>query len=345
MEAPANSVMPTKTGSEYAELMARVRRAGLLERTIGHSAMRIGVTAGLFAGGWTAFALLGSSWWQLIVAAFLAVAFTQCGFLGHEAGHRQVFRSNRANDIVGLISGNLGIGLSFGWWVHKHNRHHANPNHEGKDPDIAPGAVVFTQNDAARLTGIAKLWTRSQAYLFFPLLFLEALALRVASIQAIMRREVKRGLLEMALFFTHIAVYFTVVFMVLSPGQALAFIAVHQGLLGFYLGCSFAPNHKGMALLSENEKMDFLRRQVLTSRNVKGGPVIDFVLGGLNYQIEHHLFPSMPRKNLRRAQPLVREFCTERGVPYLESTLFSSYAQTLRHLHSVSRQRDAESAV
>jgi fatty acid desaturase len=76
---------------------------------------------------------------------------------------------------------------------------------------------------------------------------------------------------------------------------------------------------------------------VLTSRNVRGGRVVDFALGGLNYQIEHHLFPSMPRSNLRHAQTIVLAFCANRGVRYHESRLIASYAETLRHLHAVGR--------
>jgi fatty acid desaturase len=122
---------------------------------------------------------------------------------------------------------------------------------------------------------------------------------------------------------------------VLSPGKAVAFIAIQQGLFGLYMGATFAPNHKGMPTITADDELDFLRRQVLTSRNVKGGPVVDVVLGGLNYQIEHHLFPSMPRINLRRAQPLVEAFCAERGVSYLQSPIIDSYAQAMRHLHDV----------
>jgi fatty acid desaturase len=103
-----------------------------------------------------------------------------------------------------------------------------------------------------------------------------------------------------------------------------------QGLFGLYLGCCFAPNHKGMPVLED----DYLRRQVLTSRNVRGGRLVDFALGGLNYQIEHHLFPSMPRPSLRRAQPLVRAFCAERGLAYSESSVFGSFVEALRHLHA-----------
>jgi fatty acid desaturase len=134
---------------------------------------------------------------------------------------------------------------------------------------------------------------------------------------------------------THLAGYPAALLLVLSPLQAAAFALVHQGLFGLYLGCSFAPNHKGMPTLSEADELDFLRSQILTSRNVRGSRFVDALLGGLNYQIEHHLFPSMPRPNLRHAQPLVREFCLRHGLPYTEATLLGSYAEALRHLHAV----------
>jgi fatty acid desaturase len=102
-----------------------------------------------------------------------------------------------------------------------------------------------------------------------------------------------------------------------------------------YLGCTFAPNHKGMEMLtSDGEQPDFLRRQVLTSRNVRGGHFINTLLGGLNYQIEHHLFPSMPTPNLRRARPIVMQYCAELGVSYTEAGFIDSYRQALRHLHA-----------
>jgi fatty acid desaturase len=112
------------------------------------------------------------------------------------------------------------------------------------------------------------------------------------------------------------------------------------GVFGFCMGCSFAPNHKGMPILQPGEQRDYLRRQVLTSRNIRGGRVVDFVLGGLNYQIEHHLFPSMPRPNLRRAQPLVRDFCLQRKIAYAETSVPASYRLALRHLHAVRRPAD-----
>jgi fatty acid desaturase len=182
-----------------------------------------------------------------------------------------------------------------------------------------------------------RLVLRYQAYLFFPMLLLEAFSLHVASIRALASRASRHRAWETALFAAHTAGYFAVVLLVLSPVKAVVFILVQQGLFGLYLGSSFAPNHKGMPILPAADRTDFLRRQVLTSRNVRGGWLTDFALGGLNYQIEHHLFPSMPRPNLRHSQALIREFCLQRDLPYCQSSLLGSYAQALRHLNTVGR--------
>mgnify|MGYP003694315333 CR=1 FL=1 len=106
-------------------------------------------------------------------------------------------------------------------------------------------------------------------------------------------------------------------------------------VFGFYLGSAFAPNHIGMPLVSPRLKLDFLRRQVLMSRNVSGGRLIAILMGGLNYQVEHHLFPSMARPSLRKVQPLVAAYCAAAGVPYTQTTLWQSYGAVIRYLNSV----------
>ncbi|PZF88899.1 fatty acid desaturase family protein, partial [Micromonospora deserti] len=151
------------------------------------------------------------------------------------------------------------------------------------------------------------------------------------------RTPVRHRGVEGLLLVVHTVAYVGALLLVMSPLKALLFAAVHQGLWGLYMGCSFAPNHKGMPMPTAADELDFLRKQVLTSRNVRGSRLVDLALGGLNYQIEHHLFPNMPRANLRRARPLVRAYCAERGVPYVETGLVESYRQALAHLHEVGR--------
>ena len=322
-----------RRGSPYAELSRRIKEAGLLDRRRGHYALAIAALGGLLVAALVAFVLIGDSWWQLPVAAVLAVVFTQLGFLGHDAGHRQIFSSRRANDSVGLLAGTLLIGMSFSWWLGKHNRHHSHPNQVDADPDIGAGVLAWTPEQAASRGSVGRAFARHQGYLFFPLLLLEGLNLHVASLRAVFARGGKRHLTETALLLAHFAGGLTLLLLVLSPVRAVVFLIVQQGLFGLYLGCSFAPNHKGMPILSSDTHLDYLRRQVLTSRNVRPGWMTDVVLGGLNYQIEHHLFPSMPRPNLRRCRPLVRKFCRERGLPYCETSALRSYALAVRYLN------------
>ena len=319
-------------GTDYAALTRRIRHAGLFERRPGHYAARFAITLALFAGGGVAFFLLGDSWLQIILAAGLALVFTQVAFLAHDVGHQQVFASKRRARLVGLLLGNLGIGLSFGWWNGKHTRHHANPNHVDVDPDIRVGGIVWTTDQARKRHGtIARTLGGWQAFLFFPMLTLEGLDLYVTGVRALLRHDVKRRGVELFLLAVHTIGCMSALFLVLSPGKALVFLAVQQGVFGFYLGCSFAPNHKGMPLLES--RLDYLRKQILTARDVRGGWFVDHALGGLNYQIEHHLFPSMPMANLRRAKPLVEAFCREHGIAYYDTGLFRSYREILAYLH------------
>ena len=330
-------------GSEYAQLSRQIKQEGLLRRRPGYYLWKITLTAAALAAGWAALVVVGDSWWSVAVAAFLAVTFTQVGFLAHDAGHRQICGSRRTAYVLGTLLGNLAIGLSYGWWVNKHNRHHAHPNTVDADPDIMLSALAFTDAQVRNSGATARLVFRYQAYLFFPMLLLEAFSLHIASIRALASRSYRPRAWEAALLAAHAAGYLAIVLLVLSPVKAVVFVLVQQGLFGVYLGCSFAPNHKGMPVLQRADRTDFLRRQVLTSRNVRGGWLTDFALGGLNYQIEHHLFPSMPRPNLRRSQTLIRAFCLQRDLPYCQTSLVGSYAHALRYLNTLGRpaRRDA----
>lgn len=319
----------------YAAAAAQVREAGLLRPRPGsYAALWLG-TMGVLGLTLAAMFRWQDSWWLLLCAVVLAVVSAQIGFLGHDIAHRQVSHGRRACLTLGLIHANLFCGLSYGWWMSKHNAHHAHPNDLESDPDVRPGVLAFDVSQVGVRRGAQAFVTRHQAWLFLPMLLLESANVYFAGIKTLARPGIRHRWLELSLIGLHTVLYVSLVAVTMTWAQALAFVAVQQGLRGLYLGLSFAPNHKGMPVLTGAEQADPFLRQVLTSRNVRGGVLTDWALGGLNYQIEHHLFPSMPRANLARAQTIIKAFCAEHEVPYLETSLFGSYAEVLRHLHAV----------
>ena len=141
---------PPLAGSDFAELSRRINAAGLLRRRPVYYAVRLGLVATALVAGWTAFFLVGASWWTLAVAAFLAVVFAQVALVAHDLAHRQVFRTNTPSARAGLVAGNLAIGMSYGYWMAKHTKHHANPNHDDLDPDVGPGVLVVEPGGGSR---------------------------------------------------------------------------------------------------------------------------------------------------------------------------------------------------
>jgi len=316
--------------------MATIREAGLLRRTRTFYIINFAVVTVAMAAAWVGFALLGDSWFQLIIAGILGFLFTQYAFVAHEASHRQVFEGGKANDTAGRIIADLFVGISYSWWMTKHSRHHANPNTVGKDPDIEPDFIIFQEEHARGLKGVTKMLATRQGWLFFPALTLEGLNLHMQAFKTVFSPgKVDKRWLEITLLLVRNLGYLAVVFTFLPLGMAFAFVGVQLAVFGVYMGASFAPNHKGMPQLPKDSKVDFLRRQVLTSRNIRGGFGMNVFMGGLNYQIEHHLFPSMPRPHLKRAGQIVREYCESKNILYTQANLFESYGIVIAYLNKV----------
>lgn len=322
----------------FQELLRRVKAAGLLDAQPGYYVAKIAFNLLMLGAGWVALGLVGNSWWVLGVGAYMAFAYTQTGFIGHDIGHRQVTRSRRGQDILGLLHGNLLMGFSYGWWVGHHNKHHSNPNHLEKDSDITRRRAIFIPEQGPSRKGRAKQFiVRHQHVLFYPLLVTEGIGLRTESVKALKRRLPRLNRLETLLICLHLAAYFGAVFYLVPVSKGIAFVLTQNLLFGLYIGSVFAPNHKGMPIQMPDQEWDWLTRQVVTSRNIRSSYLTDFLYGGLNYQIEHHLFPAMPRKSLRRARPLTIEYCQEVGLPYHEVGVVRSYVEVIGHLYRTTK--------
>lgn len=335
-----DSVLPVRAANRvtqsYTALAQHVRTAGLNSRTRWfYGLLCAGLLLGL-AGIATGVILLGHTWLQLLMAGALGVLLTQVAFVGHEASHRQVLASGPANDRVGWVLATVLVGISYSWWMNKHTRHHGNPNKLGKDPDIEVDTFSFVTEDAADRRGLMAWFTRHQGVFFFPLLLLEGVNLHVKSVRSLWtNRQTKGQRLELTVLTLRFVIYLAAVFWFLPLGMAFAFLGIQLAVFGLYMGASFAPNHIGMPIVPRDVKLDFLSKQVRTSRNVSGGWWATVLMGGLNYQIEHHLFPSMPRPHLAAARRLVREHCRVADVPYAETNLIAAWGIVIRYLNEV----------
>ena len=338
-------VASTKSVTNFNEVLTRVKAAGLMNKKPSFYIIRLAVISGLAAGLWTASAFIGQAFnenpvWIIAgfgVAGLLGVLSAQYGFIAHEAAHRQVFRGNKANDWLGLILANLFAGLSYGFWMKKHNQHHKVPNQIDADPDIAIRILSFTPESRNSKKGIERWLSERQGYLFPFLLFLTGFDLLLDSFAGLGRKDkaLKTRLLEFGLMVVRQAAPYVAMGLIFGWLWAIALWVFQMMIFGFFMGAAFAPNHKGMPLVPKDAKLDFFSRQVLTSRNIRGSWLKDNLMGGLNYQVEHHLFPSMARPNLRKAHAIVGEYCRQNDIPLIEMNLIASYVVIIKYLSKV----------
>jgi fatty acid desaturase len=227
------------------------------------------------------------------------------------------------------------------WWVEKHDRHHQFPNHIEHDTDLRIKYLAFSKEQAREKRGFCRITTRYQHLAFLLLLLCEIWHLRVASVTYSLKARTRRANVDLALMIMHLGIYVGLLLVFLPFLHALAFMFVHSSLVGLYIGLTFAPNHKGMPLIEPGTTEDYLRQQVLTARNIRGGrfidPLISYLYGGLNYQIEHHLFPYMPPRSYPRAAVIVQRFCEEKKIPYYAVSLPRAMRDVFTYLYQMGR--------
>jgi fatty acid desaturase len=324
--------MRSAAGDEFRELLTLVRQSGLLAKQPAYYGRKMLLNLALLVGAFLLIKTFHNPWAEIFNAAFLAFVFAQLGFIVHDAGHQEIFSGPAGNEALGLIHSNLLLGFSYSWWLHKHNLHHCSPNHVTADPDVDIPLFAFTRDQASGKQGLARLTVKYQHLCFFPLSLLEAFVLKVDSVRFLLRNKVAHPVIEVSLLLLHACWFLGLLYLLLGWPRAILFFLVQQAFLGLYLTLIFAPNHQGMPLLEGASAVNFLREQVLTSRNIKNHWGIDYCTGALTCQIEHHLFPTMPTNKLREVQKIVKSYCVSHGVPYHETSLVQSFREVYQDL-------------
>lgn len=321
---------------EYGKLRQDLDKKGVFNRAYTYYAV-LSLTA--FAGFFiTAYCLvLLKSIPLLIICALLFSFFSvQISGLLHDAGHRTVFKSSLMNDILGYICGSV-LAIGYSSWKIKHNMHHSHPNQEEEDPDLELPLFSFTKERLANKKGLAYLIRRYQAYLYYPMGMFVSFSVRVESVKYMIRNWEKKKIFEAIAFGIGIIIWFALPFFFFSLSKSLLLFFVINFTSGFYLLNVFAPNHKGMPQFAKNVKISFMEQQIMTSRNIQGHWLTDFIYMGLNYQIEHHLFPNTPRNKLKKITPHVMEICKKRNLEFTQTTIIESNKIILSQLQEVAQ--------
>ncbi len=316
--------------AQYAELQKQFEEEGLFEPRpwfyVRQSVIVLALLAGsvLFLQSYTGF------WGQMVNAMFLAVPFVLAGYLMHDTVHNQILVSGWVFPVFNFL-----FGWSCTWWEHKHNLlHHCAPNHES-DPDFQVKYFAFNPAQAHQKQGVYRLTTQYQHLLFFPLLCGELLNLRLSAMSWLWAEGTALAKRDLLIFVGHHVACLAFLSLFLPWWQVPLFALVHTGTVGFCLGMAFSVNHIGMSS-GGGQQSKFLE-QIVTARNVSGGWFVSFIFGGLNFQIEHHIFPNMPRPSLTRVAPVIEAFCLKNGIPYHSVSLRRAYVELWRHLKNTAQ--------
>jgi fatty acid desaturase len=290
-------------------------------------------------------AALGLSWcaasWPERVVAWVALALliAQFAFVGHDAGHGSIARSPVVNRAVGQFAMTLVTGLAFDEWIGRHRAHHRYCQDESRDPDMAVGVVVSLTAESGRRKGaLGRFMTRHQAIHVWLLSLFFGHSQRHVS-QAAVIGDPRRYRLDAAMLVLHFTLWFGIPCAVLDVplADALLVYAIPVTLLGPYLAAIFWVNHVGMPLVRRVESFSFFEHQAVTSRTILNPPGWNWVFGGLNFQIEHHLFPQVPSSRLPAVHSIVREHFYRHRIVYNGMPWREAVRAIAAHLRRVAR--------
>lgn len=331
---------------ELGSLRAELRAAGVFEHRELRSWLKLTFLLVVLAAGLAATAMYGF-WMGVALVPLMAVFATATAMLGHEGSHRSFSRSATRNSLVAYFAFPLFSGLSTLYWREKHDRlHHGHPNVEGVDPDIRPFPFASSRADHERC-GPRERWFQRhlQRWIFWPMSTLMALGMRRSSLVHLSRYPRKHGFtrawwIETTCLAIHYTGWLVVPSLVWGPLVGFLVYSAIWGGVGVCLALVFAPAHMGLPVMN-GQHHDWVH-QLETTRNLELPGVVSFFFIGLDYQVEHHLFPKIPHKNLPRAAQITRAWCERQGLPYITVPYLWALVDAARFMAS-SWSRDAVS--
>ncbi|GMR48427.1 hypothetical protein PMAYCL1PPCAC_18622, partial [Pristionchus mayeri] len=294
---------------------------------------------------------LQSHEWYISSAVVLGVAWQQLGWLAHEFCHQQPFKNRETNDILGLVLGNMAQGYSRDWWKDKHNTHHAATNiiDQDGDIDLVPLFSLIPSDLQKYKEPIEKFVRKFVPYqhlyytLALPLLryswWSQSLTFAFSEQNSNYRVYRRNALGEQLGLAVHWSLVFLQLYYLPSNMMRILYFFISQSLAGLLTGHVVTYSHNSVDKYPANSRLlnNFVALQILTTRNMNPSGFIDWFWGGLNYQVEHHLFPTMPRCYLPECSKLVKKFCADNGLEYLVDDYITGYRYNLEQLERIAK--------
>jgi len=275
----------------------------------------------------------------IVAGSLIALFWQQCGWVCHDTLHHQIFKNRRYNDGIAYFVGLVPVGYSPSWWKAKHNLHHAVPNVAGFDPDIDTMPLLAWSEKfiEGELSGLPAIMIKYQYIFYFPLLAAARLSWLMQSI-IYAHSKSKSPKKELTGLAVHWFWYFSLMILYMGIKESLLFILFSQGIGGLLIAMAFSLNHNGMHIIEKQPNYEFNHLQITTARDIHGGLLnwAHWFMGGLDMQIEHHLFPRIPRHNLKELQGDVMAYCKKHGIHYHTTNFWTGTKELLGRLYTVS---------
>ena len=328
-EEDRRALQETPIAHDFADLTKKAHDMGLFQTSyFFYVCLLLHIILLEVVGFWVLCTIGYKSWvGYLLSAVFLTSSQAQAGWLQHDFGHLSVFKSSRMNHVAHKIIIGFVKGAATSWWNWRHFRHHSKPNVVVKDPDITfPELFIFGRNFPvlwAKKHKQAALYHWQHFYFFFlgpPML------LPVYFHYEITRHIIKyKQWMDLALIFLFLVRFIGIASYSLGLWGAVGLYMFVRFLESHWFTWATQMSHIPMHV-SYDEKQDWPTLQTRASTNVSPTAFTSWWSGHLNYQIEHHLFPTMPRHNFRKIAPLVRDFCEKHHLPYTVKNTFRAFA-------------------
>ncbi|KAF2213536.1 hypothetical protein CERZMDRAFT_83689 [Cercospora zeae-maydis SCOH1-5] len=339
---------------KYKELDERLRTEGLYDCNYAAYAVEVARYTLL---GFLAYYFLQKQWY-ITSATFLGMMWHQLVFTVHDAGHMGITHHFHVDSTIGILIADFLGGLSCCWWKRNHNVHHIVTNSAEHDPDIQHMpffAISHRFFQSLRSTyydrvmtydAVAQFVLKYQHYLYYPILTFGRFNLYVLSWQYIFLGQGPRKgpawwhrYLEMAgqVFFWYWFGYLTVYKSVDTNWNRFLFVLVSHAVT-MMVHVQITLSHFAMSTADLGVAESFPQRMLRTTMDVDCPEWLDFFHGGLQFQAVHHLYPRMPRHNLRKAQKLVMQYCDEVKIPYTIYDFTEGNGKVIGRLGEIAQQ-------